>query len=237
MTKATSAVSNGFHQWVVPTLRLRSIRNASTILLTELLKRRGPDHVCFQGALPSAVRTNAPPSGRGVSAVATTHGMGRRLYLPLIALSLLVAGSSACQRTCGPAVAHADVDSAAAAIQSLATEWFKAIAAKDLEKTLSFYAPEAQYLSGGRPAASTPEERRKLWVEDYATPGFSSEEATAMIEVAQSGELAYQRGTYFSKAQIDQQKMNVTTGKFLVIWRKQSSGEWKAIIDIDNADQ
>jgi ketosteroid isomerase-like protein len=74
-------------------------------------------------------------------------------------------------------------------------------------------------------------------VEDYATPGFSSEEATAMIEVAQSGELAYQRGTYFSKAQIDQQKMNVTTGKFLVIWRKQSSGEWKAIIDIDNADQ
>ena len=57
-----------------------------------------------------------------------------------------------------------DADAEAAAIQSLANDWFKAIAAKDLEKTLSFYAPEAQYLSAGRPAAATPEERRKLWV-------------------------------------------------------------------------
>jgi len=31
--------------------------------------------------------------------------------------------------------------------------------------------------------------------------------------------------------------MIVTTGQFLVIWKKQPSGEWKAIIDIDNADQ
>jgi len=169
--------------------------------------------------------------------MSTTPGFGHRLYLRLIALPLLVVGSSACQRTCGPAVAQGDVDAEGVAIQSLATEWFKAIAAKDLEKTLSFYAPEAQYLSGGRPAASTPQARRKLWVEDYATPGFSSEEATAKIEVAQSGELAYQRGTYLSKAQNDQRKMIVTTGQFLVIWKKQPSGEWKAIIDIDNADQ
>jgi ketosteroid isomerase-like protein len=162
--------------------------------------------------------------------------MGRRLHLPLIALSLSVAGLSACQRTCGPAAAHADVDAETAAIQSLATEWFKAIAAKDLEKTLSFYAPDAQYLSSGRPAAWTPEQRRKLWVDDYATPGFSSEEATAKIEVAQSGELAYQRGTYLSKVQNEQQRVIATTGKFLVVWRKRA-GEWKAIIDIDNADQ
>jgi ketosteroid isomerase-like protein len=154
-----------------------------------------------------------------------------------LALSLLVASSSACQGTCGPVAAHSNVDAEAATIQSLATEWFKAIAAKDLEKTLPFYAPEAQYLSGGRPAASTPEERRKLWVEDYATPGFSSEEATTMIEVARSGELAYQQGTYLSKAQNEQGRMIATTGKFLVIWRKQASGQWKAIIDIDNADQ
>lgn len=169
--------------------------------------------------------------------MSTTHGAGRRWYLLLIALPFLIAGLSACQRTCGPATAHVDVDAEAAAIHSSATEWFKAIAAKDLEKTLSFYAPDAQYLSSGRPAASTPDQRRKLWVEDYATPGFSSEEATAMIEVAQSGELAYQRGTYLSKAQNEQRRTVATTGKFLVIWRKQATGEWKAIIDIDNADQ
>jgi ketosteroid isomerase-like protein len=164
-------------------------------------------------------------------------GVRRRFYPALVALSFLVAGSSACQRTCGPDAAHSNVDAEAAAIQSVATEWFKAIAAKDLERTLSFYAPDAQYLAEGRPAASTPEERRKLWVEDYATPGFSSDEATTKIEVARSGELAYQRGTYLSKAQNEQGRLTATTGKFLVVWRKQTSGDWKAIIDIDNADQ
>lgn len=166
-----------------------------------------------------------------------TRGMGRRSYLPLIALSLSAAGLSACQRTCEPTAVHADVNAETAVIQSLAADWFKAIAAKDLERTLSFYAPEAQYLSAGRPAASTPEQRRRLWVEDYATPGFSSEEATSMIEVAQSGELAYQRGTYSSKAQNEQRQVIATTEKFLVVWKKQATGEWKAIIDIDNADQ
>jgi ketosteroid isomerase-like protein len=160
--------------------------------------------------------------------------MRRSLYL---AVFLLVAGSSACQRTCGPDAAHSNVDAEAAAIQSLASEWFKAIAAHDLEKTLSFYAPGAQYLAEGRPAASTPEERRKLWMEDYATPGFSSEEATTVIEVARSGDLAYQRGTYLSKAQNEQGRLTATTGKFLVVWKKQGSGEWQANIDIDNSDQ
>ena len=137
----------------------------------------------------------------------------------------------------GPASANPDADAETQTIQSLANDWFKAIAAKDLEKTLSFYAPDAQYLSAGRPAAVTPDERRKLWIEDYGTPGFASEEATTKIEVARSGELAYQRGTYLSKAQNEQGRLTATTGKFVVVWRKQASGEWKAIIDIDNSDQ
>ena len=120
---------------------------------------------------------------------------------------------------------------------SLANDWFKAIAAKDLEKTLSFYAPDAQYLSAGRPAAATPDERRRLWVEDYGTPGFASDEATTRIEVARSGELAYQRGTYVSRAAKENGELGTATGKFLVVWKKQLSGEWKAIIDIDNTDQ
>jgi len=74
-------------------------------------------------------------------------------------------------------------------------------------------------------------------MEDYATPGFSSEEATTVIEVARSGDLAYQRGTYLSKAQNEQGRLTATTGKFLVVWKKQGSGEWQAIIDIDNSDQ
>lgn len=163
--------------------------------------------------------------------------MRRSRCTPWIIGPLLLTGLSACQPTCDTVGANSTAEVEAAAIQSLANDWFKAIAAKDLEKTLSFYAPEAQYLSAGRPAAATPEERRKLWVQDYDTPGFSSDEVTTKIEVARSGELAYQRGTYTGAARNEQGKIATSSGKFLVVWKKQSSGEWKAIIDIDNADQ
>jgi ketosteroid isomerase-like protein len=148
-------------------------------------------------------------------------------------MSIALAG---CQPSQGPATADSNTEADSASIRSEADAWFKAIAAKDIEKTLSFYASDAQYLSAGRPAAATPEARRKLWVEDYATPGFSSDEVTAQIEVARSKDLAFQRGTYVSTMQNDQGQMTQSTGKFLVVWKKQG-GRWQAIIDMDNTDQ
>ncbi len=148
---------------------------------------------------------------------------------------LLVAGLAACHPNPGPGTANIEAESRS--IQSEANAWFEAIAKKDLEKTLSFYAADAQYLSAGRPAASTANERRRLWVEDFATLGFSSDESTTKIEVAGSGDLAYQRGTYVLGAEDGQGKPTKSTGKFVVIWKKQSDGKWKAIVDIDNADQ
>jgi ketosteroid isomerase-like protein len=147
---------------------------------------------------------------------------------------LLFFGLVGCQPNTGPVDAAANESEA---IRAEANAWFKAIAEKNIEKTLSFYATDAQYLSAGRPAASTADERRRLWVEDYATPGFSSDETTTKIEVARSGDLAYQRGTYVLSAQDDKGKLTQSTGKFVVVWKKQRDGKWRAIIDIDNADQ
>jgi ketosteroid isomerase-like protein len=170
-----------------------------------------------------------------------------RSYLGLA--FLLTAALTACQPNRGrvaadenvanvaTSAADASVAADAASIRSEAQAWFKAIDAKDLDKTLSFYAADAQYLSAGRRAAATPEERRKLWIEDFGTPGFSSDEATTQIEVARSGDLAYQRGTYVSTMQNERGQMTKSTGKFVVVWKKQGNGGWKAIIDIDNADQ
>jgi ketosteroid isomerase-like protein len=159
----------------------------------------------------------------------------RSLRWPSVA-PLLLAALTACHQ--GPApVAAVNIEAESQSIRSEANAWFKAIAEKDLEKTLSFYAADAQYLSAGRPAAATADERRRLWVEDFASPGFASEEATTRIEVARSGDLAYQRGTYVASTQDAQGHPAKSAGKFVVVWKKQSDGKWKAIIDIDNADQ
>ncbi|MGO9039017.1 MAG: YybH family protein [Steroidobacteraceae bacterium] len=162
-------------------------------------------------------------------------GRSKLLGLSCVAPCLL-AGLAACNANQG-SVGTANLETESQAIQAEANAWFEAIAKKDLEKTLSFYAADAQYLSAGRPAASTADERRRLWMEDFATPGFSSDETTAKIEVAGSGDLAYQRGTYVLGAEDGQGKATKSPGKFVVVWRKQSDGKWKAIVDIDNADQ
>ena len=151
--------------------------------------------------------------------------------------SLLLIALTACKPEQSPAAADSGMEADKASIRSEAEAWFKAIDAKDLEKTLSFYASDAQYLSAGRPAATAADARRKLWIEDFGTPGFSSDEATTQIEVARSGDLAYQRGTYVSTMQNERSQLTKSTGKFVVVWKKQSDGRWKAIIDIDNADQ
>jgi len=158
---------------------------------------------------------------------------GRHRYC---AAPLLLAGLVACHPGPTP-VDKAAIEAETRAIEATANGWFKAIEAKDLDKTLSFYATDAEYLPAGRPAASTADERRKLWIEDYASRGFASEEATSRIEVAASGDLAYQRGTYVVSGEGAQGKPTKSTGKFVVVWKKQSSGQWKAIIDIDNADE
>jgi ketosteroid isomerase-like protein len=150
---------------------------------------------------------------------------------------VLVAALAACQPDRAPVAAYSNIEADAAMIRSEADAWFTAIAAKDIEKTLSFYTSDAQYLSSGRPAAATPEARRRLWVEDFGAPGFSSDELTTQIEVARSRDLAYQRGTYVLTMQNERGQMTHTTGKFVVVWKKQGDGRWKAIVDIDNADQ
>ena len=151
-------------------------------------------------------------------------------------LAAAAVGVAAVAGGCKPAAGTATAGTEAAAVQAQATAWSQAIAAKDLERTLSFYAEDATYLPAGRPSVSTAAERRRLWIDDFALPGFAADEVTTRIEVARSGELAYQLGTYVLKLPGPDGMPATSTGKFVVVWKKQPDGGWKAIVDIDNGD-
>jgi ketosteroid isomerase-like protein len=55
--------------------------------------------------------------------------------------------------------------------------------------------------------------------------------------VAQSGDLAYEIGTFDLTLANEAGKSNAMRGKYVVAWKKQASGEWKAAADIFNTDQ
>ena len=115
-------------------------------------------------------------------------------------------------------------------------EWSDAEGAKDLAKCLSFYANDAERFSPGSPLITGKEALRKEWEKYIAVPG-SFRWVTSKVEVARSGDLAYETGAYESKT-FDKKKQPVTTrGKYVLVWKKQADGDWKVIEDIDNPDQ
>ncbi len=161
----------------------------------------------------------------------------KRQHVPvgLAALAALVA-LGACQQHPPPA----PPDTRAAdekAIRAEVAEWDKAAIAKDLDKTISFYAPDASIFPPNAPIATTPEQRRQLWSQLLSTPGMTVSFATTKVEVARSGDIAYETGTYQLTSTDKKGKTTTSKGKYVVVWKKQPDGKWKAAADIWNPDQ
>jgi uncharacterized protein (TIGR02246 family) len=139
-----------------------------------------------------------------------------------------------------PPVAVQPADSRAAAeaaIRAASAAWSQASAAKDVDKAVSFYADDAVQMSPKGPAVRGKENIRKGWVSMLATPGPGLSFQTTSVEVARSGDLAYETGTYDFATTDKNGKTNDEKGKYLVVWKKQADGSWKAAVDMDNTDQ
>lgn len=123
-----------------------------------------------------------------------------------------------------------------AAIRKDDDAWLKAIAAKDLDGTVSFYDENASLFVPNAPIATGKAEIRKMWAQLFSVPGFALAPKTLKVEVARSGDLAYAQGTYESTANDAKGAPATDRGKFVVVWKKQADGSWKAMADIFNSD-
>jgi ketosteroid isomerase-like protein len=124
-----------------------------------------------------------------------------------------------------------------AAIRAASAEWAKVAAAKDLDKTLSYYADDASMFPPNAPVLTGPEARRKAWTGLLAPAELVFSNAATKVEVARSGDLAYETGTFEESFKDDKGQPVKVVGKYVVVWKKQPTGQWTAIIDIFNTDQ
>ncbi len=125
---------------------------------------------------------------------------------------------------------------AEAAIRQADDASIKAIAAKQLDATVSFYDEGASLFAPNAPIATGREEIRKAWTQMFAVPGFVLSPKTTKVEVARSGDLAYAQGTYEFAANGPKGAPVTDRGKFVVVWKKQTDGAWKIAADIWNSD-
>lgn len=115
--------------------------------------------------------------------------------------------------------------------------WSHAAQTKDLDQTVSFYSDDASVMPFNGPIATGKEQIRQLWSHLMSLPGYSLHFAPSKVEVASGGDLAYEIGTFELTANDAQGKASTTPGKYVVVWKKQSKGDWKAAADIFNTDK
>jgi len=124
-----------------------------------------------------------------------------------------------------------------AAIRAASAEWAKVAAGKDLEKTLSYYADEASMFPPNAPIATGADARRKTWTALFSPTELVFSNAATKVEAARSGDLAYETGTFEESFKDAGGQPVRVTGKYVVVWKKQANGQWKAAVDIFNTDQ
>jgi uncharacterized protein (TIGR02246 family) len=125
----------------------------------------------------------------------------------------------------------------AKAIREGEVAWNQDWAAKDLDKIVSHYADDANLEVPEMAIVSGKDAMRATLKGLLMDPNVSLTFATAQVEVAKGGDLAYSRGTYtMTQSDPKTKKPVAEKGKYVTVYRKGTDGSWKAIQDINNAD-
>lgn len=107
--------------------------------------------------------------------------------------------------------------------------------AKDVDKEAASYADDALAFSNYSATTTTKEAMRADMQKGFSQPGTISWK-TSVVDVARSGDLAYEHGRYAYVATEKDGKSKTQTGNYLLVWRKRPGRDWKIAVDTDTAD-
>jgi uncharacterized protein (TIGR02246 family) len=122
------------------------------------------------------------------------------------------------------------------AVRECEIEASKAIAAKDLESFISFFAEDASGFYPNTPIITGKDALRQSWKTVLAIPGLSFSFQIVKVEVSRSGDLAWGHGTYTRTMNDAKGKPVTDKGKYVIVYKKQPDGKWKIVADIGNFD-
>lgn len=131
-------------------------------------------------------------------------------------------------------VATGDPAAVEQAIRDLDKKWVGAAARGDVATIVGFYAPDGAFLTPNAPPAVGPEAIGEAWKGLLSLPNVSLNFRPTRIDVAASGDLATDIGTYDLAFSSDGGRVR-DEGKYVVVWKK-INGEWKVIVDILNSN-
>ena len=148
--------------------------------------------------------------------------------------SFEVAMLAGCSQAPGPPADTRKADEAAITAAGVALA--QAAEAKDLDKCMSFYVDDPVLFVPGAPAVIGKDAVRQAFAGFLGVQALKLETSGLIIDVAQSGDLAYERGSYSNTITDRKGKTATETGKLALVWKKQVDGSWKIAADTNASD-
>ena len=115
-------------------------------------------------------------------------------------------------------------------VRDLDAQWSAAAGAKDLDKTVSFYADDAVVLPPNEPAVTTKDGILNLW-KGFLDSLESISWKAIRVETSKSGDMAVTTGTY----ELTMKDGTKDHGKYCEVWEKKG-GSWKVATDMFSSD-
>jgi uncharacterized protein (TIGR02246 family) len=123
-----------------------------------------------------------------------------------------------------------------AAVRAASKDWSAAAQAKDVEKFASYYTEDAVVILEAAPDVKGLPAIRETLAGMMQDPNFALSFETTSVEVARSGDIAYELATYSLTVSDPKTKKPATQkGSGVVVWRKVG-GQWKAAVDAPVSD-
>lgn len=141
--------------------------------------------------------------------------------------TLVVLGACAPQAQT-PAV---DLEAEAQAVRDVSQQWYEYVANRDIESLVNLFADDAVFFDQGEESkeglAAIRADIENSWAEN---PDFTVSWSTLSVDVASSGDLAWERGAWNYDPD-GAGEADETTGEYVTVYRKVD-GAWKAVADI-----
>lgn len=124
-----------------------------------------------------------------------------------------------------------DVDAERAAILATDKPWQEAIAAKDVERSIAFWADDAVVMPPGQPSLVGKDAIRRFVTESFKIPGFGVRWETTAVNVSPNGGMAYAFAKTTTTIAGPDGKLLALPAKSVTVWRKGPDGAWKCVVD------
>ena len=158
-----------------------------------------------------------------------------KLTVVSLASLLLLSGCNSAPPT--PATPAVDIAAEQGKIRDVETAWNAAIAAKDLDKTISVYADDAAFITPGAPAAKGKAAIRAAWKDVLADPKLKLSFSSDRVAISTSGDIAVASGSYTLTVTNPKTKKALDDkGNYVTVYKKQADGAWRATDDINASE-